>query len=110
MLQIINFCTPLLKNEFNVPECYSQATYNRIKTMSWGARDFKNLSHKGLLFRVSGHHHKGYVLITYDYTDTYQVYLISTTFKIVKQFEQVYCDMLQDLIDENIERIPEYIH
>ena len=68
-----------------------------------------NIENKGLMFKVNGHHHKGYVLITLDWMDTYDVHLVTTHGNIVKSFEMVYFDMLVEIIDNNIERIEEYV-
>lgn len=100
--------SPLLKDDFNVGETLQVLSYNKGIYWSWGVHDLSNICNKGLMFRVNGHHHKGWVLITLDWTDTYDVYLISTHGNIVKDFHQVYFDMLVELIDNHIEKIPEY--
>jgi hypothetical protein len=75
---------------------------------SWGAKNFINLANKGLIFKVNGNHHKGYVLITLGWNDTYNVYIISTHGNIVNEYKEVYCDMLVEVIDNRIEYIEDY--
>lgn len=77
---------------------------------SWGVSKQINLFNKGLLLRVRGHHHDGYVLITLNWNDTYEVHLVKTNGKVVSSHEDIYCDMLQEFIDEKIERIEEYVN
>jgi hypothetical protein len=98
----------LLKMEFNVRETLSVLSHNKPIFFSWGVSRLTNVMDKGLMFKVNGHHHKGYVLITLDWTDTYDVHLISTHGNIVKSFDMVYFDDLVEIIDNNIERIKDY--
>ena len=99
---------PLLKMEFDVRETLSVLKHNLNIFWSWGVSRLTNVHNKGLMFKVNGHHHKGYVLITLDWSDTYNVHLISTHGNIIKSFDMVYFDMLVEIIDSNVERIPEY--
>lgn len=97
--------------EFNVKETLSQLTYgsNRsIKVMSWGVRGFTNMSNKGLLFRVSGFKHKGYVLITLNVMDTYDVYLLKLNFDVKEAIDGIYAEDLTDLIDNHVEYLDDY--
>lgn len=79
-----------------------------IWLMSWGARNFTRFEDKALFFTVSGHHHKGIVLITLAWDDTYTVRLLSSQWNEKAKFENVYCDELASLIDEKVERIGIY--
>ncbi len=75
--------------------------------MSWGFRDcikFEDV----LMFRVSGHHHNGWVAISLGWNDTYTVTLFSTQMKQKKQIREVYVDELLDTLDVAIERIADY--
>ena len=98
------------KLTFDIKQTLQVLRQNLTIYWSWGVSDLLNINDKGLLFRVRGHHHKGYVFITLDYTDTYDVYLISTHGNIVKKFDMVYFDNLVEIIDDNVERIKEYSH
>lgn len=77
--------------------------------MSWGARNFTRVADKALFFTVSGRHHKGIVLITLGWDDTYTVRLLSTQWNEKAKFENVYCDELASLIDEKVERVGIYV-
>jgi hypothetical protein len=99
----------LLKDSINCNETMQQLKAGGIaKLMSWGARNYTNIDNKALLFRVSGFKHKGYVLITLAYDDTYTVYLLKLNGEIVKTMEMVYCDELTDKIDEAVEKVADY--
>jgi len=83
-------------------------SYNKSIYWSWGVSKRMNLNDRGLLLKVSGNHHKGSVLITLGWDDTYCVYIISNSGKILNEYKEVYFDVLTELIDNRIERIKEY--
>jgi hypothetical protein len=83
-------------------------SYNKSIYWSWGVSKRTNLNDKGLLLKVSGNHHKGSVLITLGWDDTYCVYIISNSGKILNEYKEVYFDVLTELIDNRIEKIKEY--
>ena len=101
-------CKELIKREFRVGDTLILLQSNGFKFWSWGSSNFTNFENKGLLFKVNGYHHKGYVLITLDWTDTYDVYILSTHGNVIDTYNMVYFDMLFDIIDNRVERIPEY--
>lgn len=106
----INGLKPLLQESFNTSETIQWLTRNRQIFWSWGVSKKFNVESKGLLMRVNGNHFNGYVLITLSPMDTYTVHLIKTNGKVVETIEDVYCDQLQEIIDNKIERIPEYVN
>lgn len=84
------------------------------KFWSWGSRGFTvdNLNHpKMFRFRVSGHHHKGYVYIFLNSMDLFDVYLTNLKNVIKTRTNEmgIYFDELVEWIDNNVERIPGYI-
>ena len=97
-----------IEREFNPAETMQWLKLNPIWLMSWGARNFTNYDNKALFFTVSGNHHKGIVLITLAWDDTYTVRLLSSQWNEKAKFENVYCDELAELIDEKVERINQY--
>jgi hypothetical protein len=96
------------ERSFNQKETMQWLNINRLWLMSWGARNFTAYEDKALFFNVSGNHHKGIVLITLAWDDTYTVRLLSSQWNEKAKFENVYCDDLASLIDEKVERIGEY--
>lgn len=74
---------------------------------SWGAlHGFIATEHKDmatLMFKVNGRLFKGYVLISYNEMDYYEIYLKDAD-GIRLVHEEVYFDQLGDIIDETIER------
>lgn len=92
----------------NVKEVLEVLKHQPIKMMSWGTKDLKNLNNKGLIFKVNGNLHKGCVLISLSYNDTFQVDLINVRGRITETITDVYVDNLVDVIDEKIERISIY--
>jgi len=102
--------TPLLEREFNPAETMAILRSSGPVLWSWGANDFRNIADKGLLFKVSGHHHKGSVLITLAWNDTYTIHLISPKSILKETITNIYFDELVDIIDVKVERIPEYAY
>lgn len=101
------------EDSFSPNETLQWLKQNPIVTMSWGLHDPKVLRKDslvtGLIFKVNGHHHKGSVLITLAWDDTYTVRFINNHYQEVKdKLEMVYCDLLQNSIDEVIEQLPTY--
>jgi len=63
-----------------------------------------NINNKGLLLKVNGHLHKGFVLITLGWDDTYIVTLLDLNRQMVGEpHPGIYVDMLQDTVDKLIE-------
>jgi hypothetical protein len=102
------FCKPLLKREFDVKEILVFLQRYNFRFWSWGSKNFSNVMDKGLLFKVNGHHHKGYILITLDWSDTFDVHIINTRGKVLDTYTEVYIDRLFETIDNRIEKIKEY--
>jgi hypothetical protein len=101
----------LLERDVNPNETMRQLLhFGNGRILSWGMTTRTNFQNKGLLLKVSGHHHKGYVLIVLGWDDVYKFYLISTHGVLKQSVEGVYFDELFDKIDEKIEKIPEYTH
>ena len=106
--KIFEVCFPLLEREFNLNETLQVLTYNQNIYFSWGVSKRINLKNKGMLLNVNGNHHKGSVLITLGWNDTYCVYIINNRGKILNEYKAVYFDVLTEVIDNRIERIKEY--
>ena len=99
----------LFKMEFDLSETMQVlAKTNPMIYWSWGVSAKYNYENKALVLKVNAHHHKGYVVITLDYNDTYIVNIVKTSGRIVATYENVYFDCLQEIIDDKIERIQEY--
>ena len=97
-----------VQREFDPNETIQWLTRNRLWFMTWGAKNFTTFDKKALFFTVSGNLHKGIVLITLAWDDTYTVRLLSSQWNEKAKFESVFCDDLAELIDTKIERIKEY--
>lgn len=108
LIQLITATKNLFKREFNANETMQWLTANRTMYWSWGVSKKFGVSNMGLYLRVHGHHFNGYVLITLDWNDIYEVHFIKTNGTIVSSHEGIYCDMLAEFIDDKIERIPDY--
>lgn len=94
------------------------------KFWSWGAEKFEHIGRKNapldklhptkigkaLKFWVNGNHHKGWVYMTCNGSDLYDVYLVSETGELVKELNDMYFDQVFEEMDKAIEYIPEYKH
>ena len=72
--------------------------------MAWGATNFAALSESkefqgGLVFKVNGLTHQGWVKICLRWVDDYTIVFINRNREVVKTFEGAYCDMLVPVID-----------
>jgi hypothetical protein len=80
--------------------------------MSWGCSKItidQSPNPRVVRLTVSGNHHKGYVYITLNGMDLFDVHLTSKQDIIRDKIEGLYFDQLVEWIDGKIERIPEYI-
>jgi hypothetical protein len=96
------------ERSFNQQETIQLLKLKPIWLMSWAARNFTTFGDKVLFFVVSGCHHKGIVLITLAWDDTYTVRLLSNQWNEKAKFVNVYFDELAELIDTKVERIKDY--
>lgn len=108
MAVTLEILKPLFEREFYPKETLSVLTHNKPIYWSWGVSKLMNVNNKGLLMKVKGHHHKGYVFITLGWEDLYKVHFISTHGNIKDSKEGIFFDMLVEVIDDRIERIKEY--
>jgi hypothetical protein len=107
--KITEVCFPLMEREFDINETMKVLTYDSSIFWSWGVSKRLNINDKGLLLDVNGHHHKGSVLITLGWNDTYCVYIINNRGKILNEYKEVYFDVLTEMIDNRIERVKDYV-
>jgi hypothetical protein len=95
VMEMANYIYSILKRQLNV-------------MWSWGFNSPKSISN-GLLFRVSGFKHKGFVSVTYNEgKDLFDITLYDKQMVIVKKIESVFFDELVEIIDEAVERVTDY--
>lgn len=97
-----------VEREFDVKETLTLLRANRIWLWSWGSRNFTQFENKALFFTVSGNHHKGIVLITLAWNDTYTVRFLSNRWNVKSVVTDVFFDELAEVIDDKVERIGVY--
>ena len=79
-----------------------------IIVFSWGAHEFHAIRN-GLLFKVEGFLHTGYVKVIYDEgSDTFIVRIESLTGELKEERTDVYFDELVNVIDSIVERCENY--
>ena len=98
----------LLKDEFNLDETLSILRTTPSIYWSWRVEKLINVDGRGLLMKVNGHHHNGWVLITLGWDDYYRVHIISDDGVVLDSFEGVCFDELVTIIDDRIEWVDEY--
>ena len=77
------------------------------KVRSWGTRNFAG-GENYLTFKVSGHLFKGWVKITLNGMDYYDIQFIGQKGVVKHEIKDVDCFSMTDMIDEYVERIPAY--
>lgn len=107
--EIIKVIEESEEREFNPQETLQVLKHNIYIFWSWGVSKMYNHKNKVLILKVSGHHHKGYVLISLGWDDTYTVRIITTHGKVLNTYTGIYFDQLTEIIDNRIERIPDYV-
>lgn len=98
----------LTQREFNVEDTLLVLNNPFQVFWSWGVSKVFNFQSKALLLFVQGHHHKGWVVITLAWNDTYSYYLLNKDESIKLERHEVYFDVLQDMIDKDVEFIDDY--
>lgn len=72
--------------------------------MAYGSTNYMALPESkeyqgGLQFKVNGFKHKGTVRIQLKWIDTYTITFLNKKGEVKKEVEDVYCDMLVDVLD-----------
>jgi len=95
--------------DFTVAKTIQQQlfAFGQQKVMSWGARGWA-AGENFLFFRVSANRHKGYIKITLNSMDTYDVQLLSMKRVVKKEWNGLYFDQLTEVIDNEIEKQEDY--
>lgn len=93
----------------NAEETLKVLKHNISIFWSWGVSRKVNMQDHGLLLTVEGRHHKGHVLITLAWDDTYTVRYFNRNYNEVKEKQTgIYFDMLVETIDNTIEKVDAY--
>jgi len=107
-LMLKNSVNKLLLCEFNTDETLSILRSNPSIYLSWGVERYFNVEDRGLMMKVNGNHHKGWVLITLGWNDYYRVHILTKYGEVLDSFTEVCFDELIQTIDDRIEWIEEY--
>ena len=84
-------------------------TLARLQTVwSWGANNWVRINQNCLRFTVQGRHHRGHVYLVVNFADLFDVYLTSNRGTVKKTIESVFVDDLVDVIDAEVEYVPQY--
>jgi len=94
-MKMANYILSILKTDFNI-------------VWSWGFNSPKP-TQNGLVFKVQGFLHKGWVIIQYDEgSDLFDIKLLTDQLKETKSIEGIYIDELIDVIDDAVEYCENY--
>ena len=75
---------------------------------SWGPRNYTRLNGKGFSFRVSGRHFKGYVSLTVNDSDLYDIDFSNNRGNLKDSITNVYVEDIINVIDGKIENVSIY--
>ena len=89
-------------NEMDAEELMELLKHYLIIVWSWGAEQFTKHA-KFLMFKVSGQLHKGFVVITLNGKDLFDIHLYKSTWALKATIKDIYVDMLVHTLDELIE-------
>jgi hypothetical protein len=93
------------QRQFNPNETMQWLQINLRSFICWGVGRPYQFANKALWFTVKGRYLKGNVLITLAWNDTYTVRFLNAKWETIKVLEQVYCSDLNEIIDNNIEKV-----
>jgi hypothetical protein len=93
------------QREFDPTETMQWVGQDKVKFWCWGVGRLYQWANKALWFTVKGRYLKGSVLITLAWNDTYTVHFLNNKWEVVKKMEEVYCDCLNEVIDNNIRAV-----
>ena len=91
------------ERQFNPNETMRWLQLNPRSFFCWGIGRPYQWANKALWFTVKGRYLKGNVLITLAWNDTYTVRFLNDKWETIKVLEGVFCDSLNEVIDNNIE-------
>jgi len=75
---------------------------------SWGIHSFKAIDN-GLMFKVEGFKHKGYVTVTYNEgADLFEVAILTSKMETKNLVTGIYYDQLVEIIDNEVEKVSDY--
>lgn len=87
---------------------FVKAISNKSKVWSWGAHNYIKMNDYTLRFTVKGYLHKGHVYVVVNASDLFDVYLTSNQGNIQQVIKDIYVDDFIDMVDAQVEYIPEY--
>ena len=76
--------------------------FGKEKVWSWGAHSYEG-GENSLQFKVQGYKLKGSVHITLNGSDLYDIVFKNVNGGIVKTLNDIYCDLMVELIDNEVE-------
>lgn len=98
----------LVLEEFDTNETLHILKSNPSIFMSWGVEKVFSVDGRGLMIKMNGHHHCGWVLITLSWDDWYRVHILTEGGEVLDSYSEVCFDELLQIIDDRVERIEEY--
>jgi len=94
------------ERQFDPQITFKQLMVKKTIVWCWGATEFTGYKEDALVFKVRGYKHKGYVVITLGFIDTYNIHLLSFKGEQVGEtITDIYCDRLTDAIDSLVETV-----
>lgn len=87
---------------------FVNAISRTTKVMTWGACAWTNMNDKILRFQTHAHRHEGFVFVAVNGADLFDIYLTDKNGLLKKSFKDIYLEDFINVIDEEIELIPEY--
>lgn len=106
VIKVVETASRLVERPFNTDETSVLLKANLPMYWSWGvSKTYTVENYSGLLLKVSGRYHRGWVLVVLDWDDTYTVHYLSSTGKLKEGTSEygVYFDYLANTIDCFIE-------
>lgn len=102
--KIMRFVFSKKERKFDPQTTLEQLMVKKEIVWCWGAKNFRAAGNDALIFEVNGYKHKGFVVITLGFMDTYDIHLLNRDGEQKGiTLRDVYCDQLTMVIDALVE-------
>ncbi len=109
LIKVYQIIKDLNPREQNTKETFAYLKVDINMFFSWGGTNFSNFNNLAFGFKANGRYHQFWVLITLNSLDLFDVTLLNEDYTVKCRVENLYFDVLAEVIDDLIETNPKAI-
>lgn len=72
-------------------------------SMCWGSHAWTNIANKALRFHVTGRLYRGWIIVSVNAMDTFDIFYVNRSMEITKRTEGIYLDQFIEVVDSEVE-------